>query len=177
MDGAANPSFSPDDIGGTEPSPPPELRQRIPRNLGTGKFEEDDGILFRAKWAGMNQYEVDVRSGHTVWRVARCVFLVSLAVVWVALLTACIVLLARGPTDDTPCADVGHWYDTAISYQIVPASFQDSNGDGVGDIRGGFALHYVHTRHGGACKTVHPITDICCTFFIHFKATIVFFPH
>lgn len=29
-----------------------------------------------------------------------------------------------------------HWYDKAVIYQIYPKSFQDSNGDGIGDING-----------------------------------------
>ncbi len=31
---------------------------------------------------------------------------------------------------------MAHWYDHAIIYQIYPKSFQDSNGDGVGDLNG-----------------------------------------
>ncbi len=31
---------------------------------------------------------------------------------------------------------MGAWYDHAIIYQIYPKSFQDSNGDGVGDLNG-----------------------------------------
>ena len=28
------------------------------------------------------------------------------------------------------------WWENAVIYQIYPASFQDSNNDGVGDLRG-----------------------------------------
>src|ERR1700685_2838423 len=29
-----------------------------------------------------------------------------------------------------------HWYDHAVIYAIYPRSFQDSNGDGIGDLNG-----------------------------------------
>jgi alpha-glucosidase len=29
-----------------------------------------------------------------------------------------------------------HWYDRAVIYEIYPRSFQDTNGDGIGDLNG-----------------------------------------
>lgn len=29
-----------------------------------------------------------------------------------------------------------HWYDTAVVYEIYPRSFEDTNGDGIGDLKG-----------------------------------------
>jgi pullulanase/glycogen debranching enzyme len=31
---------------------------------------------------------------------------------------------------------INHWYDHAVIYEIYPRSFQDSNGDGIGDLNG-----------------------------------------
>lgn len=39
----------------------------------------------------------------------------------------------------------GHWWQSGVIYQIYPRSFQDSNGDGVGDLQGIIdRLDYLH---------------------------------
>ena len=38
--------------------------------------------------------------------------------------------MTTGPKDQTP------WWREAVIYQVYPRSFQDSNGDGVGDLPG-----------------------------------------
>jgi len=37
---------------------------------------------------------------------------------------------------ETPKAAAGDWFQRAVVYQIYPRSFADSNGDGIGDLRG-----------------------------------------
>ena len=37
------------------------------------------------------------------------------------------------------------WWSNAVVYQIYPRSFQDTNGDGLGDLKG----HYVTARLSG----------------------------
>ena len=41
------------------------------------------------------------------------------------------------------------WWQSAVVYQIYPKSFQDSNGDGVGDLRG-----MMETRGKRLCRKV-----------------------
>jgi alpha-glucosidase len=57
------------------------------------------------------------------WQMALTLLLASL---W---MSAPYAAPARGPTDDP-------WWKYAVIYEIYPRSFQDSNGDGVGDLNG-----------------------------------------
>jgi alpha-glucosidase len=38
--------------------------------------------------------------------------------------------------NQAPPASPGKWWQNAVIYEIYPRSFQDSNGDGVGDLNG-----------------------------------------
>ena len=46
---------------------------------------------------------------------------------------------------ETPTATARDWFQRAVVYQIYPRSFADSNGDGIGDLRGIISkLDYLH---------------------------------
>ncbi len=49
---------------------------------------------------------------------------------------AVVVLLLGGPTVTAERADDAPWWENAVFYEIYPRSFQDTNGDGVGDLEG-----------------------------------------
>jgi alpha-glucosidase len=52
----------------------------------------------------------------------------------IPLLLLTFLLIAPAPAQTTPKADP--WYNHAVIYEIYPRSFQDTNGDGLGDLNG-----------------------------------------
>ena len=36
------------------------------------------------------------------------------------------------------------WWHKTVGYQIYPKSFQDTNGDGIGDLKGVIPVSYTH---------------------------------
>ncbi|XP_065076292.1 amino acid transporter heavy chain SLC3A1-like [Ochlerotatus camptorhynchus] len=70
---------------------------------------------------------------HWDWPLIRkCTFFVFLAGI-VAMVAIVVTMIARLPKSCNPSVP---WYKGSVFYEVFPASFQDTNDDGLGDIRG-----------------------------------------
>ena len=67
------------------------------------------------------------------WPLIRNVFVGVSGAVWLALLALCVAWIASMPRK---CDPFRKWYQGEAMYELFPGSFQDSDGDGVGDLRG-----------------------------------------
>jgi 1,4-alpha-glucan branching enzyme len=53
-------------------------------------------------------------------------------IVWIA----CLAIASPAWSQPPSRAGAGKWWNNAVIYEIYPRSFQDSNGDGIGDLNG-----------------------------------------
>ena len=75
-------------------------------------------------------------------RLYRCA-LILLIILAVVLIGVIVVAITVKPSRKSSAPEAALWYEKAVGYQIFPRSFQDSDGDGMGDLKGiSFYLNY-----------------------------------
>lgn len=87
-----------------------------------------------APFRGMGKEELLRHSAKPFWRRLRYVCMSIVLVGWLALIITVVALVLVYPSCRKPVDQ--QWWQKAVVYRIYVRSFQDSNGDGIGDLKG-----------------------------------------
>ncbi|CAK9300638.1 unnamed protein product [Gordionus sp. m RMFG-2023] len=82
-------------------------------------------------YAGMKKDELLLFCKRPFWVRSRIALLIAILSIWLFLFSNAITSVVHKKT-----CDADKWWKHSIIYEVYPRSFKDSNGDGVGDLKG-----------------------------------------
>ncbi|XP_013772318.1 neutral and basic amino acid transport protein rBAT-like [Limulus polyphemus] len=117
----------------------------LPQSRQSTSADTDSNYSLRTRKSSLNNCPLDVLFFHWNWAGLR----LGCFVVFVCVLVGMFCVVLRSVTSQTShCVPARGWWQGTVSYEIFPASFQDSDGDGFGDFAGlRWRLDYVQKQN------------------------------
>lgn len=112
--------------------------QLINANGGAGTDVRYEGTAASSdgevSFNGLGKEEVMRYADEPFWKRLRVILLVIFWLGWLAMLATAVIIIALAPR--CPPRPDNKWYQKETVYQVIPESFYDGSGDGIGDFDG-----------------------------------------
>ncbi|KAK6737724.1 hypothetical protein RB195_020058 [Necator americanus] len=102
--------------------------------------------------SGLTEEELEKYRDDPMWKTVRMILFVLFWIIWIALFVASILLVVFSP--GCTVRSKPNWWQTAVAYNVWVPSFQDSDGDGYGDMQG--LLDRLENLRKSGVQTVWP---------------------
>jgi len=98
------------------------------------KKDDDHHQVQHPEFLGLSKEELEQYANDPKWVKVRWILFAIFVIGWMVMLISAIVIVVVTPK--CPPAPELAWYQSGVVYKVDPTRFQDSDGDGVGDLNG-----------------------------------------